>query len=121
MRSLNKNKRNIYYARLIGSEPIYDEWNNESGERKPIYSEITELKCNISSAVGSETISAFGSFTNYSRTITVADNACPLSENSVVWFEVEPNEEKDNFNYLVVRKADSKNGILYALREVASK
>jgi hypothetical protein len=74
-----------------------------------------KLDLNISAATGEDAVQAFGSFTGYSRTMYVADNACPIEEDSIVWFGVEPTEPH---NYIVVRKADSKNGILFALREV---
>jgi hypothetical protein len=45
----------------------------------------------------------------------VADPSCPIDEDSIVWFGAAP---PDPHNYIVVRKADSKNGILYALQEV---
>ena len=45
----------------------------------------------------------------------MADNTCPLAEQAVVWFGVDTDKP---YNYTVTRKADSKNGILYALREV---
>jgi hypothetical protein len=45
----------------------------------------------------------------------VADNACPIEEDSIIWFGIEPTKPH---NYIVVRKAESKNGILYALQEV---
>ena len=38
-----------------------------------------------------------------------------IDENTIVWFGAAP---PDPHNYIVVRKADSKNGILYALLEV---
>ena len=44
----------------------------------------------------------------------VADNSCPLDVDSIVWYGIAPPEAH---NYIVVRKADSKNGILYALQE----
>ena len=62
-----------------------------------------------------EAVQAFGNFTAYSRTICVADPSCPIDEDSIVWFGTTP---LDPHNYIVVRKADSKNGILYALQEV---
>jgi hypothetical protein len=114
MRTLNRNKRNTHFASLIGTEPIYDEWGNETGEENPVYSDVKELDCNISPAVGEETISAFGSFTDYSRVI-VGDVNCPLAEKYIVWFGVSP---EGPHNYIVVKKADSKNGNLYALQEV---
>lgn len=115
MRSLNRNKRKIYYALMTGHTANMDEYGNETGERTPNYGEITALMCNVSAATGQEAVEAFGSFTGYSRTMFVADSACPIEEDSVLWFGVEPTEPH---NYIVVRKADSKNGILYALQEV---
>lgn len=115
MRGLNRNKRQIYYALYTGENPIMDEYGNETGESSPTYGDITPLSCNVSSASGEEAVQAFGSFTNYTRVICVADNRCPISEQTVVWFGVTTDEP---YNYIVTRKADSKNGILYALQEV---
>ena len=73
------------------------------------------MRCNVSASTGEETVEAFGSFTNYSRVVCVADNHCPLAEQAIVWFGVDTAKPH---NYIVIRKADSKNGILYALQEV---
>ena len=118
MRSLNRNKRRIYYALYESEIANLDEYGNETGESAPIYSDPLELMCNVSAATGEDAVNAFGSFTNYTRVICVADNTCPLAENAIVWFGIEPTEP---YNYIVIRKADSKNGILYALREVTVK
>ena len=115
MRSLEKNKRTLYYAVYLREEPLLDEQGFETGESKPIYGDITELRCNISSSSGEEAVEAFGSFTNYTRAVCVADNNCPLTEESVVWFGIPITEP---YNYIVTLKADSKNGIMYALQEV---
>ncbi len=115
MRSLNRNKRLLYYALRTGESTNVDEYGNETGETTPVYSAPVELRCNVSSATGEEAVQAFGSFTGYNRTICVADTTCPIDEESVVWFDAAPT---DPYNYIVVRKADSKNGILYALQEV---
>ena len=118
MRSLNRNKRTIYYALHIGEETNFDEYGNETGESTPTYGDPVALECNVSAASGAEAVQAFGSFTGYSRTICVADSNCPIDENSVVWFDTQPPSEDVPYNYIVVRKADSKNSILYALQEV---
>lgn len=115
MRCLNRNKRDIYYALYTGDEPILDEAGNETGERTPTYGEITPARFNISAATGEEAVQAFGSLTNYSRVLCVSDNDSPIAEQTAVWFGVSPSEPH---NYVVVAKADSKNGILYALLEV---
>lgn len=115
MRSLNRNKRTIYYALREGDVANIDEYGNETGELTPIYGAATPLMCNVSAASGTEAVQAFGNFTGYARTIYVSDNYCPIDEHSIVWFGVTP---PDPHNYVVVRKADGKNGILYALQEV---
>ncbi len=115
MRTLNRNKRRIYYALRSGEVANLDEYGNETGETTPIYGRAVELKCNVSAATGVDAVQAFGSFTNYTRTMCVSDPNCPIDENAIVWFGSTPSE---SHNYIVVRKADSKNGVLYALREV---
>ena len=115
MRGLNRNKRQIYFALCTGEITNLDEYGNETGESTPTYGKAIALRQNVSGAFGEEAVQAFGSFTGYSRTMCVADVNCPIVEGSVVWFGVSP---PDPYNYIVVRKADSKNGILYALQEV---
>lgn len=115
MRSLNRNKRKIFYALYEKDESIFDEYGNETGERAPVYGEPVKLLCNISAASGAEAVEAFGSFASYTRIVSVTDTSCPLNEKSIVWFGVSTDEPH---NYIVTRKADSKNGVLYALQEV---
>ena len=118
MRSLSRNKRKLYYALYMGEETVLDEDGYETGESIPAYGAITELNANVSAAVGEDEVQAFGNFTNYSRVVCVADNRCPLAEHAIVWFGISPTLPH---NYIVTRKADSKNGILYALKEVVVK
>lgn len=115
MRSLNRNKRLVYYALRTGESYNKDEYGNETGESTPVYSTPVALHCNVSAAQGEVAVQAFGGFTGYSRTISVADVNCPISEDSIIWFGV---PATGPHNYVVVSKADSKNGVLYALQEV---
>ena len=115
MRNLHRNARTIYYALRTGDTANFDEYGNETGESTPAYGDPIELRCNVSAATGEDAVQAFGSFTNYSRTMCIMDSNCPIDEESIIWFGVSPTEQH---NYIVVRKADSKNGILYALQEV---
>ena len=111
MRSLEKNKRKLIYALPTGTEPILDEWGNDTLEVKRTYTEDAVYSANISSAVGEEAVKAFGSLTSYSRTICVAENNCPIAvEGALIQFEGK--------SYEVVKVADSLNGFLIAVREV---
>lgn len=116
MTSLNANKRKLWYANPTGETvPVTDAWGNETGEEEQVYTDPVSIQLNVSAASGAKTAEAFGSFTDYSRTIVTADMACPLKLNSRIWFGTYPPYEH---NYVVVRVADCLNGLLYALKEV---
>lgn len=113
MRSLQRDWRIMEYAVPTSTEPILDEYGNDTLEVNTIYSERKELRANISANVGQEAVNAFGSLTGYSRTITYWGESCPLIEGSKVWF--------GSGEYTVIKVADSKNGFLIALREVSNR
>lgn len=115
MRDLNRNKRTLYYALYLGETDILDANGNLTGESEPTYGDIEMLRVNVSASAGTDATEAFGGFTNYTRTIIVSDTTCPLDEDSIVWFGV---DTAGPHNYIVTRRADSKNCILYALLEV---
>ena len=115
MRCLNRNKRKIFYALRIDEKPILDDYGNETGENIPIYSDAVRLDCNVSSTTGAAAVEVFGNFTNYTRILCISDRHCPIVEDSAIWFGTDPDKP---YNYIVTRKADSKNGILYAVKEV---
>ena len=113
MRDLKRNQRTFYYATQTGTEPIYDEYGNDTLETRVTWGNPVLLKANISANIGEEAVELFGSQTEYSRTISMA--ICPLKEGDKVWFGIVPDVEH---NYTVAKVADSKNGFLVALREV---
>ena len=118
MRDLNRNKRKLWYAVPVGSQPIIDEYGNDTLEVEAVFSSPLYLRANVSANIGQEAIEVFGSQTEYNRTVSVAGAVTPFVEGCRVWFGVEPNEQATNYNYTVARVADSKNGYLVALREV---
>ena len=115
MRNLQRNMRSLYYAAKVGTEPILDEYGNDTLEVRTVYGYPTLLRCNVSANVGKEAAEVFGSQTQYSRTINFTGAECPLSEGCKVWFGVPASE---SHNYVVEKVADSKNSFLIALREV---
>jgi hypothetical protein len=117
MRSLQRNWREIHYAVPTGSEPILDEYGNDTLEVRQIYGEPVKLLVNISANAGLDAVNTFGSQTEYSRTISYMGQSCPLVESARVWFGVPIDGPH---NYLVVKVADSKYSYLIALREVAA-
>lgn len=118
MRDLIRNKRKLWYSVSVGSTPIIDEYGNDTLEVEVAFSSPLPFRANISANAGQEAIEVFGSQTEYSRTVSITGAECPLVEGCRVWFGVEPNAEETNYNYVVARVADSKNGYLVAMREV---
>lgn len=116
MRDLKRNQRPFYYATVIGTEPIYDEYGNDTLEMRTTWGNPVLLKANISANIGEEAVELFGSQTEYSRTISMA--TCSLKEGDKVWLGITPDLEH---NYTVAKVADSKNGYLIALREVSQR
>ncbi len=115
MRNLQRNMRRLYYAPIAGTEPILDEYGNDTLEVRTVYGSPALLKCNVSANAGQEAAEVFGNQTEYSRTISFVGQVCPLSEGDKIWFGVPTSGSP---NYVVVKVADSKNSFLIALREV---
>ena len=118
MRSMQRSWRDLHYANLLSTEPIKDEYGNDTLEVKNTYGSPTLLRANVSANAGQEAVTVFGALTGYSRTISYSGESCPLDEGSLVWFGVDVTEPH---NYVVVKVADSKNGYLIALREVSKR
>ena len=110
MRTLKRNERSVTYENVIGTEPIKDAYGNDTLERKKLYSAPVTVRWNVSAAVGEEANEIFGDLTDYSRTVSLCGD-CPVFEGDRVTFSGK--------RYKVARIADSKNGYLIALREVA--
>ena len=117
MRSLQRDWRTLYYAVPVGTEPIFDDYGNDTLEIETIYSEPKELRVSVSANVGQESVEVFGSNTVYHRTATYVGQHCPLVDGAKIWFGVPVTEPN---NYVVIKVADSKNSFLIAFREVSS-
>lgn len=114
MRDLKRNQRPFYYATVEGTEPIYDEYGNDTLETRTVWGNPVLLKANISANVGEEAVELFGAQTKYNRVVSMTN--CPLKEGDKIWFGITLDKEH---NYTVAKVADSKNGFLVALREVS--
>lgn len=118
MRSMQRSWRELYYATVVSTEPIKDEYGNDTLELRTVYSSPIALRANVSANAGQEAVTVFGALTGYSRTISYSGEDCPLDEGALVWFGVDVHGPH---NYVVVKVADSKNGYLIALREVSKR
>lgn len=116
MRNLSRNKREIYYSARVGSEPIYDEYGNDTLEKRNVYAPPTLLSVNVSTCKGKYAVQVFGEQSDYTRVLCISGGVCPLNVGTKVWVGLDTTKEND---YIVKRVADSKNGFLVLLQEVA--
>lgn len=139
MRSLRKNKQNLWYGTYAGQiteycrdsdgNIIYDEIDGEQiprikGERAG-YNNPVSFYANISAGKGTSQEEVFGVSLDYIKTISTSDMDLPISETSLIWFETEPTYNTDgtvneaSADYSVVGIAKSLNNVVYALKKRA--
>lgn len=139
MRSLKKNKQELYYATYSDEITIYEtdddgkiKYTEIDGEIVPIpigtmagYNKPVVFYANISAGKGDVHADVFGSSVDYSRTISTCDMACPITKLTRLWIGCEPqyNEDGsvsgDSANYEVAAPpAKSLNGIVIAIKEL---
>lgn len=143
MKALVRNKQKFYYALYVGSEPIIDEYGNETGDQIVTYSAPVEMWANISPATGFSQTEQFGGLDSYDKVIVTDDLTCPIDEHSVLFIEIEPETttaatheviesntvlgddeivqktmEVPKYDYIVKRVAKSLNSISIAIRKV---
>ena len=118
MRSLKRNQRSVYYALRSGNAKVYDENGNYTGELTETFASPVQLFLNYSAASGEAAAEVFGIIKEYQRVVSTTDTACPIAEDSRLWIGVEPDKDATNYNYIVKRRADSENSLLYLIEEV---
>ena len=120
MRCLNRNQSSFFYALLQGETDVTDENSLYTGEKEISYSDPVEAKGNISPASGSAAAEVFGIDTAYSKILVMDDPNFPMTETSVLWIGKKAIVEGEvtPYNYIVKRKAVSRNYVVYVLVEV---
>jgi len=116
MRSLNRNKRTIYYSAVYDDEKIYDSNGDFTGEYDIAGDDPTEFKINFSANTGEAEREIFGIINEYQRVMVTNDMNCPIRETYALWVNTDPTDEP--YDYIVLRRADSLNSISFLIQEV---
>lgn len=139
MRSLKKNKQNLWYSTYADQiteyyldsdgNIIYDEIDGEQIPRikceRAGYNNPVSFNANISAGKGTAQEEVFGVSLDYTKAISTSDMNLPISETSLIWFETEPTYNADgtvnevSADYSVVGIAKSLNNLVYALKKRA--
>ena len=120
MRTLQRNKRDVWYALYLGEQEVVDEDGNYTGETEIAYGDPVHIRANVSPATGNTNMEMFGNFSDYSRVVVTDDVSIPVNENAVMWIDTEPTEGHgiEGYNYIVKRVARSFNSAAIAVEDV---
>lgn len=121
MKTLERNKRDFYYATYITKEENKDENGYTTGTYKVIYSDAVKCKGNISPSSGLAQTEMFGNDITYDSVVVLDDVNIPIDENSVLWVDkaVEYDENGNPlFDYVVKKVARSLNSVSFAISKV---
>ena len=125
MRTLNRNQQKLYYAELLGSEPIYalDEYGNkivayvddtvtppvtyyeEVGTTEEHYSAPVPFEANIAQSNGDMVEREYGlSEGSYEAILVTEKDKYPITKTCLIWHKTEP--QVDGSGYALPQSAD---------------
>ena len=116
MRNLRRNLSVVSFKLYGGQEEIVDEYGNVTGSFVPKYGSLQTARLCVSPNKGSSESDMFGSLEDYDRTMTTADTACQIDENTILWLDGNPADGPHN--YIVKKRAPWKNSVAYAIKRV---
>ena len=116
MRTLQRNKRTIWYALYNGVTEVVDDDGNYTGEQEVSYSEPIQARMNVSGGRGQAEIELFGVDNPFTRTAVTDDLATPFNTDTIFWFEADP--LTDPHNYRCTGVARTINQVVIALAEL---
>lgn len=124
MRSLERNKINLYYALYSDKIPVLDEFGNDTGQTTTGYQNPVKTRQRVSPNKGNSTEEAFGLAADYDRVIITTDTL-PLTETSVLWIDTLPVIKEDGstdtpHDYKVTKVAPDLNVKQYAIKKVVN-
>lgn len=123
MRTLQRNKRTIWYALYEGLTEVVDEDGNYTGEQVVSYATPVKTRMNVSGGRGQAAIEEFGIDNPFTHSAVTDDLSTPFNTDTVFWFGKEPYDGDGNLtqhNYRCTGVARTINGVTLALAEIES-
>lgn len=122
MRSLERNKVDIYYALYQELSPVLDEQGNDTGQTTPRYGKPVKFKIRVSASKGDTENNAFGKSLDYDRVMNTTDRSFPIDEYSILWVDTLPLLNEDGttntpHDYEVKRSAKDLNEWQFAIKK----
>ena len=116
MRTLQRNKRTLYYALYMGITDEVDDEGNLTGEHPAQYGEVTKARMNVSGGRGQAEIELFGVDNPFTRTAVTDDLTTPFNTDTIFWFEADPLVNPHNYRCTGISRTI--NQVVIALAEI---
>lgn len=116
MRTVQRDKRVVWYAFYDGETELIDDNGDYTGESEVHYTAPVKTLMNVSGGRGQADVALFGLTQNFSRTAVTEDLDTAWATEMVMWVERDPASAP--FNYRVAAVARTVNQVVLALEEV---
>jgi hypothetical protein len=116
VRTVQRNKRTIWYALYNGVTEVVDDDGNYTGEQEVSYGEPIQARMNVSGGRGQAEIELFGVDNPFTRTAVTDDLDTTFNTDTIFWFEADP--LTDPHNYRCTGVARTINQVVLALAEL---
>ena len=120
MRCMVRNLRPVWYCLYYGQEDAVDDSGYYTGDIIDRYSEPILLYANVSPATGFTQAQPFGNLADYDKVLVTDQVSCPISEDSVLFVDKEPDFKNGVpvYDYRVRRVSRSLNSVSIAISKV---
>jgi len=128
MRILWRNKQDLWYANPTGETYVTDSNGYKTGEKTITYEAPIKTRMSMAISSGANNLGSqgmaelerMGITTGYTHRAVTDDMDCTMGEESHAWYRKQPviDGVVQPHNFVVVRKAESLNHLIFYLKEV---
>ena len=116
MRTVQRDKRPVWYAFYNGVREITNSDGEYTGEYEVNYTAPVKAQMNVSGGRGAADVAMFGFDSRYARSIVTEDLDTPFNTETVFWIDADPATQPHD--YRVVGVSRTINQVVLALEQV---
>lgn len=122
MRTLNRNRQDLYYATFVSKTEVLDEYGNATGQYQITYSAPATTAWNVSFVESDAEVEMFGIQSKDTLRIVAPKQSFPLDEASILWYGITPETPyvatAPKHNYAIAGIRPSLNELVFYAKRV---
>lgn len=116
MRTVQRNRREVWYALYQGVTDVVDDDGNYTGEQEVSYATPVKAWMNVSGGRGQAMVEEFGIDNPFTHTAVTPDLKTAFNTDTIFWFYKTPSDGAHNFRCTGISRTP--NQVVIALAEV---